>query len=402
MSVARINGIYIPGWEFNRVLSDEPWEARNSALPGALLWAGAGVFWMFEKVYCTKEAYENEACAAEELEWATSSAFCELADRRPPGGDGPIIEPVDWATGLDQNAMRDLKRVHVSLKSHYPGRRVRELIDAGKDRELELINYAILEPIAVAKQSLVAAKMSGLCHWIAPSPSGEAVLPRSMPVEAMEFLSRLSRPIEEYRRPNGIRLMNPPWEWNPEAADRQRIVEEELQAPWIKALMAGEDEFVGAEGYRPYFRKIRPGIPVYKEIDEPLHDCWKHSKQTLFRLREVASRFLWDELHGTWLPALVLGDPDAVRDFPRWIDDALANRRFAGLLNITARQAFGTITALLSAVAKFFPPASSFFEYAALGSGVAYARLEDRRGPIAKNAGPLAIFYDEAFKTLRQ
>ncbi|MFD3941165.1 hypothetical protein ACFWSF_40945 [Streptomyces sp. NPDC058611] len=62
-----VNGIYIPGWEYSRLLSDKPCEPRNIALPGALLWNGAAPLWMFEKVYCTKESLESEKFAAEQV-----------------------------------------------------------------------------------------------------------------------------------------------------------------------------------------------------------------------------------------------------------------------------------------------------------------------------------------------
>lgn len=89
-----VNGIYLPGWEYNRALADEPCEPRNSALPGALLWDGAAPLWMFEKVYCTKDSLDNELLAAEELGWATSRIFGQLASG--VGDSGPILEAVDW------------------------------------------------------------------------------------------------------------------------------------------------------------------------------------------------------------------------------------------------------------------------------------------------------------------
>lgn len=91
-------------------------------------------------------------------------------------------------------------------------------------------------------------------------------------------------------------------------------------------------------------------------------------------------------------------DPEAVEDFPRYIKSALRSRHFAHLLNLNTKQVFGVISAALAAVAIKEPSVREIAAYFSTGSG-AVALFSERR--IAPNAGPLAVFYQEAFRTLR-
>ena len=80
MKPPKINSVYLSGWEYNRLLQSEPWQPRNSALPGEVLWNGSAQFWLFENIYCTKEALDNENVAGQELNWATGKIFTELSE----------------------------------------------------------------------------------------------------------------------------------------------------------------------------------------------------------------------------------------------------------------------------------------------------------------------------------
>src|SRR5262249_49885653 len=84
------DSIFLSGWEYNRVLSENPFLPRNSGLPAEVLWNGAAPFWLFRKVYCTKEAFDIEKTCDERLQWATGWIFQKLKREG-------LIEPVDLA-----------------------------------------------------------------------------------------------------------------------------------------------------------------------------------------------------------------------------------------------------------------------------------------------------------------
>jgi hypothetical protein len=75
-----ITSVYLSGWEYNRLIGDDPTAPMASALPAQCLWEGAGQFFLFEKVYCTKESYEGELAAAEDMGWSTGHIFKKLHD----------------------------------------------------------------------------------------------------------------------------------------------------------------------------------------------------------------------------------------------------------------------------------------------------------------------------------
>lgn len=105
-SVAAIrDGIYLSGWEYNRLLQRDPITRRNSALPAEILWNGAAPLWLFRKVFCTQEAVDNEWRAYELLGWPTGRIFTELCNRE-------IITPLDW-TDLSRATQALVRQKHV-------------------------------------------------------------------------------------------------------------------------------------------------------------------------------------------------------------------------------------------------------------------------------------------------
>ena len=132
-----INSVYLSGWEYNRLLGNDPTAPRNSALPAEVLWNGAAEFWMFEKVYCTKESLDCERSCFKVLEWPTGRAFVELASRG-------FLVPVDWsALDTDTTAL---------LRNGYTGKRsskneVRTSIREGKTGQLEALKIELLAPL---------------------------------------------------------------------------------------------------------------------------------------------------------------------------------------------------------------------------------------------------------------
>jgi hypothetical protein len=90
----------------------------------------------------------------------------------------------------------------------------------------------------------------------------------------------------------------------------------------IPQLLAGDGEFAGAEGFEPYLARLAVVKDAYAQTNEQLHADWKASRENLFRLREAASKHLWPDLHGYWLPRLATQDAAAGKDFDRWVRGA--------------------------------------------------------------------------------
>lgn len=387
-----VNGIYLPGWEYNRLLSTDPLVPRNSALPGALFWNGAAPLWMFEKVYCTGESLANEQFAAQEIGWATSRIFSELA--AGPPGEGPILEAVDWRT-LTPAVLSQIRQVHSNFRKDHPGK-VSEWIGAANDPALEQAACAVPAPVAAAKNSIIAGSMSGLRHWLAPASatSGPAAGETGSPVSGL--LKLLSDPIEDRMVANGLHLLRHPRTWDASACASQDQVRDAAETPFIRELTAGEGSFAGTRGFESYIRNLAQHRAVYKAVDEPLLKDWATGLPSLLRIRETASRHLWPALHGDWLPAILRRDTDAIADFPRYITAALRSRHLARIMNLSTRQVFGVAAAALAVGGA---PTTSIGALAAGGVSAAVALFSDRR--FFPNVGPLAMFYQEAYVALR-
>jgi hypothetical protein len=395
LAMAKINGIYLPGWEHNRLLGDDPFEPRNSALPGAVFWNGSAPLWMFEKVYCTKESLDNERFAADKLGWATCTVFERLAGDL--SGDGPILEPIDWKT-LESGVRGLVAQVHRDFRRDNPDRQIRTWIDEANDPALERVRYEILQPIARAKQSVVAGSMSGLRHWLSPPmASPDPVTPRR-DEQIQRLVALISDPIADGEPRNGIRLMRHPRTWDSTFLARQNEAKERVETPYIRDLQAGEGAFAGERGYEPYILNVSTMRDAYRHVDTSLIGDWEQNLSRLLRIRDVAAKYLWPKLHHDWLPAILREEPEALAEFPRYVRAALLSRHFARLLNLSTKQLFGVISAGLAVVAIKDPSIREIAAYSSTGSA-AVALFSERR--LAPNVGPLAIFYQEAFRTLR-
>jgi len=92
----------------------------------------------------------------------------------------------------------------------------------------------------------------------------------------------------------------------------------------IPRLLAGDGEFQGAKGFEPYLHELVRVKDAYEETNAQLSGDWSANKNNLFRLRDAASRYLWPDLHGYWLPRLASqDDQNASKEFERWISGAL-------------------------------------------------------------------------------
>ncbi|MEU6248381.1 hypothetical protein [Glycomyces sp. NPDC047010] len=393
--MASINGIYLPGWEYNRLLADDPLEPRNSALPGAVFWNGSAPLWMFEKIFCTRESLENESFAAQEIGWATSRIFVQMA--AGVKGEGPMLEAVDWKE-TDIGTSAALRQVHRDLTDLGARQLVSRWIEEADDAQLEHVKHALIRPVADAKQCVIAGSMSGLRHWLSPASGSDTPSGSEIADPARDLLVRIERPIRNSRVHNGVQLLSPPSSWDATAVAQQNRVKREVETPYIQEMLAGTGQFSGPRGFAPYIRNAARERAAYQAIDLPLLADWQRNLPTLLRLREVASKHLWPKLHGDWIPALMRGDHEALRDYPRYINSALMARHFAGLLNLSTNQVLSIITAGISVIAAHNPSLSEAATY--LAAGATLLAIPKRSDTTPRSAA-LAIFYQEAARVLK-
>jgi hypothetical protein len=126
-----ISSIFLSGWEYNRVLSDNPFAPRNSALPAQVLWNGGSQFWLFEKVYCTKEALEGDVSSYERFNWTTGYIFSDLVRRG-------VIETIDIAELANSDSLlkHKMTKVHGELRKQYSEEALMGLLARGESANL--------------------------------------------------------------------------------------------------------------------------------------------------------------------------------------------------------------------------------------------------------------------------
>ncbi|MGW0664600.1 hypothetical protein [Streptodolium elevatio] len=392
-----VSGIYLPGWEFNRMLAADPVEPRNSALAAALLWNGAAPLWMFEKVYCTAESLACERHAAQEMGWATGRIFGELSVGLP-GGGGPVLHPVDW-TSLEAGPRGQVEAVHAQFRRDHPGGgQVRAWIHAADDGALEQVNHRLLHPVATSLNSVVAGSMSGLQTWLRTAANAPA--PAQAQRDVAGFVERVAAPVGGRMDRNGTALLPHPRNWDPTAVAQQEAAKARAEAPLIRDLQAGEGAFAGPRGFEPYLAALTAERAAYEAVDAPLLDQWPASATRLARLRDAASQHLWPALHGDWLPALLRHEPGAAEDFPRWIAAALRQRRLGRFLKLSS----ACILAVVAGAGAAIGTATGNETYgvlsgAAAAAGTAGIQMTARgRAPAPRTA--LALFYQHAFRAV--
>jgi len=108
------DSIYLSGWEYNRLLEEDPTEPRPSMLPGSALWNGGAQFWLFQNVYCTKESLDAEIRASEAVGFITGKIWQELHKRE-------FLKTFDWKELIKEAPERynSLIEIHRDLREKY-------------------------------------------------------------------------------------------------------------------------------------------------------------------------------------------------------------------------------------------------------------------------------------------
>jgi hypothetical protein len=300
------SSVYLSGWEYNRVLQADPAQPRNSALPASILWNGSHQLWMFETVFCTQESFENEVAATEVLGWVNGTVLRDLADEG-------ILRTVDWQR-LPIETKDRLLRVRQEILKDLSEDQIRHAISVGDTPTLELAKTAMLEPVLDLYRCFESGAPNSVSTWIRPvSVTGS---PKGTGLGRDGGLSSVLIP--------GLQACRPPGSGVSERSRlRERHIQETVEKPMIPQLLAGEGDFQGARGFEPYLQRLAQVKDAYAETNAQLSGDWKTNKGQLFRLRDAASRHLWPDLHGYWLPRLANeSDPRAGKEFERWVRSA--------------------------------------------------------------------------------
>lgn len=404
MTPEPVNGVYLTGWEYNRFLSTNPTEARNSALPASILWNGAHQLWMFEQVYVTKEASANESYATDELGWIMGDVLRFLRD------DENALRVVDWSK-LDEDLQESLQnkrddelgRLRKVLMPQSPSELedvpledvaqevVVRAIREGKAGELERLKHVLLIPLMDRLGCLASGAPTSLEWWM-PQVAGESTAAATLEAE---LLRRVAQPLIP-----GIPACRSPATMG-SAFELQQKVVAEVETPMIVDLIAGQGEFADpTAGYKPYVDALKPYRAKYEEVNNVMRDDWNKNRDHISRLRDAARDHLWPHLHNEWLPLARTGDQEFVREqFPRLLRRALLVEPFASYLDRSAvKVAIGFVTAYGLAAGSHLasrdlgvPP-----ELTEAGAGATATFLAGRYGTYAKQVRDLGIFYQRA------
>jgi hypothetical protein len=209
-----------------------------------------------------------------------------------------------------------MTKVHGELRKQYSEEALMGLLARGESANLEIINSVILSPLFDHLSCAKNISPSSIAHWI---NDGERQL--SEDVERNELLRLLVEPLRRNAEkwPIGISLCNPPGTGLPkEVLQRQDEIEKGVQAPMIPSLLAGN---LSVSEYLDELDR-KGTADVYKPVNKHLRDDYERQKGRLDKMREIAAKRLWPDLHGEWLPRLQ-EDPSFIDDFKRLLRVAL-------------------------------------------------------------------------------
>jgi hypothetical protein len=393
------DSIYLSGWEYNRLLQDDPLEPRNSSLPGDILWNGGTELWMFRNLYCTKESLDEEKRCAEVQGWTTAKIFKELETEG-------ILQSVDWKN-LRESTKILLQQRHAQMRKDNSEDDIRSLIREKQTGDLEQLKLQLLKPIMEDQDlnCLQSLSPNSLNTW--KLGTGEIDIEKA---RVEEFLASLAAPIDPQQQYTGIRLCNPPGTGlSTTERVEQRRVELEVEAPIIADVVAADEPYAGESGHRFYMEILMKHKEVYLPIDQQLMSEWVQNRSTFLRLRDAAEKHLWDNLHKDWLPNLMDKEKGGkfAKEFPRLLNRAILHSSIADRLNVCTAIAFSfgvPAVAIISRLLKEFTNLPDIdidliSKTAGSLSGSAFGFIHAK---MVSNIKQLALFYQKARKITSQ
>jgi len=351
-------------------------------LPAAVFWNGAHQFWLFEKVYVTKESLDNEYAAYERLGWASGKILRDLE------AEG-VVEAVDWQQ-LPAQVGRQLNARHARLRESYSEQLIRDLISARDGAALETFKERLIEPVMRHYHCVGSGQPNSIGNW---QPDDVKRRVADTAVDVQRHMAHLAEPLLP-----GFPLCQPPGTGlHPEAMRKQAQVQENIERPLISDLLAGDGDFQGPEGYLAYFDALISSRSAYEPVNKQLTSNWADQRGNLDEIRKIAKRKLWPVLHEEWIPRLLVDDefgrklPGIIRT-ARWLSP-IADK----LSNKPSRIVLGSLAAIIAQ--QSFAYASRHGtpgDAAAAGTAAVSAMMATKAWQHLADAGRLAVFYQAA------
>jgi hypothetical protein len=353
-------------------------------LPAAVFWNGAHQFWLFDKVYVTKESLDNEYAAYERLGWASGKILRDLE------AEG-VVEAVDWQQ-LPVEVGRQLNARHAWLRESYSEQLIRDLISARDGAALETFKENLIEPVMRHYRCVGSGQPNSVGNWQPDDLKRQAV---DTAVEVQRHMTHLAEPLLP-----GFPLCQPPGTGlRPEAMHKQAQVQENIEKPLISDLLAGDGDFRGPEGYLAYFNALTSSRSVYEPVNKQLTRNWEDQRRNLDEIRKIAKRKLWPALHEEWIPRLLVDD-----EFGRKLPGIIRTARWLGpiadkLSNKPSRIVLGSLAAIIAQ--QSFAYASRHGapgDAAAAGTAAVSAMMGTNAWQYLTDTRRLAVFYQAARK----
>ena len=369
--------IFLSGWEYNRILAESPFQNLASALPAQCLWNGSAQFWLFDKVYCFKEAFDVEVACYDALGWTTGRIFQDLKSRG-------FLEVKRWEELVADDELRKaLAKEHHDLKAEYSREHVLSLLKNGQEDELEMIKLRLLSPVFTKFNCFQNISPNSIRVWAKRDYSPES--------QAGKMFKLIADPLIKHSRKFqlGLPLCRPPGTGLPRELAAQQQVEQTVQKPLIPSLLAGE------LSHKDYLAALTPTAQVYKPIDEQLLRDYKANIDNLQRVKDEAEKHIWPLLHGEWLPRLEV-EPGFAYKIGELVDVAVQNAGLAPYLKFVTNWGVNAISFLGGTLAEVglqgagggYVLGGSF-----LAGGVLNNRLQKERDEKAFKAHQLTLFY---------
>jgi hypothetical protein len=367
------HSVFLSGWEYNRLLESDPTFPKQSCLPSEVLWNGAAQFYLFKHVYCTKEAFDTEQQAGDANEMATCRIYADLQSEG-------ILVPFDLSSLPNDSPTRhDLQATHRSLKERQDQSSLRRFLVDGNIAELEAIKLELLGPVMKHLNCVQNVSPNSVTNWFRPrTQRGPAATPSASAIQALTAAARKAANTQlgaTLCRAPGTAVAR-------QLILKQRYIEKKVQRHLIPEL------FLGQLSMADYLQTQVPYVKDFKPVSDQLWRDWTGNRSRILRLRDLAERHLWNDLHNDWLPRLE-EDPRFGHEFRGILSDAVTRARMGPLLDLSTRLVIlGFGIAVAGAVTAAIGPT-----YGVPAGVAAGAKVKDSVDQKLKTSENLAIFF---------
>ena len=249
-------------------------------MPASVLWNGAHQLWMFDKIYITKEAFDNEVASFKLLGWAGGKILRQLREHG-------ILKLADWKH-LPSGASTALEDVHCELRSKLDGSNLDlfGLIEQGNVAVLERLKAQLIAPVANSYGCVTSGPPTAFNAWLAGFSRPTDLLLGGSTEEKVELSAEVELLQRQLLRPliAGTRICFPPGTGlDPEVMRRQNEIQRVHESPMIPELLAGMGAYAGPTGFEPYLRRLEPYKEAYEPVNAQLLKNWDDNWEKLSR-----------------------------------------------------------------------------------------------------------------------